>query len=142
MKIDYKITTFTLIAILLITLFWSISSQMSYSKSGNMRGMNNQMSMGNVHRMPNGQMMNSGGYMDMMDMTMNDMLMMMKGKKGKDLEEEFIRGMIPHHQGAVDMAKLLLEDTSISRDVADFAKAIITAQEGEIKMMNEWLKKY
>ena len=50
--------------------------------------------------------------------------------------------MIPHHQGAVDMAKLLLEDKTVSPQLQKFAQDIITAQESEIKMMNEWLKNY
>jgi uncharacterized protein (DUF305 family) len=85
-------------------------------------------------------MMNNGA--SMMDMTMNDMVGMMDGKTGKALEKEFIVGMIPHHQGAVDMAKKLLADPTVSQELKTFANQIISAQEGEIKMMGEWLKKY
>jgi len=92
-----------------------------------------------AHKMPDGSMM---GGDDMMDMTMRDMLSMMDGKTGKALEKEFIIGMIPHHQGAVDMAKKMLEDKTISQEMKKFAEDIIRAQEGEIKMMNDWLKKY
>jgi uncharacterized protein (DUF305 family) len=97
--------------------------------------------MGSMHQMPDGSMMmNNGG--SMMDMTMSDMVGMMSGKTGKALEKEFITGMIPHHQGAVDMAKKLLADPTVSPELKNFANQIISAQEGEIKMMNEWLKKY
>ena len=57
-------------------------------------------------------------------------------------EKEFITEMIPHHQGAVDMAKLLLEDTTIRPELVKFANDIITAQEAEIRQMEEWLKSY
>jgi len=66
----------------------------------------------------------------------------MKGKSGKELEKVFLTDMIPHHQGAVDMAKLLLEDKSVRPELVQFANAIIAAQEGEISQMREWLKSY
>lgn len=96
-----------------------------------------------MHKMPDGSvMMNHDSEMDMMDMTMRDMIDMMEGKTGKALEKEFILGMIPHHQGAVDMAKKLLQDKTISAEMKKFAEQIISAQESEIEMMNGWLKKY
>lgn len=76
----------------------------------------------------------------MMSMSMSDMIKSLEGKKGKELEKEFILGMIPHHQGAVDMAKILLADPSISQELQNFAKQIIEAQEDEIKTMNNWLE--
>jgi uncharacterized protein (DUF305 family) len=79
--------------------------------------------------------------MNMMDMTMSDMVKMMDGKSGQDLEREFLTGMIPHHQGAVDMAKVLLKDKTISQEIKTFAENIIKAQETEIQMMSKWLKK-
>jgi uncharacterized protein (DUF305 family) len=53
---------------------------------------------------------------------------------------DFVRGMIAHHQGAIDMAKVELEhgkDPAIRK----LAEDIVTAQEGEIAMMKEWLEK-
>ena len=52
-------------------------------------------------------------------------------------EEQFIVNMIPHHQEAVDTAKLML--TSNDPEMPEFASNIITAQEAEIVMMNQWL---
>jgi uncharacterized protein (DUF305 family) len=54
---------------------------------------------------------------------------------------DFVTGMIPHHQGAVDMAKVLLEKGS-DPELKELAKGIVAAQEKEITFMNEWLKKH
>lgn len=140
MKINYKITTLVLAAILLVTYAWHWEDIFFHNR--NEVKMENKMNvMGGMHQMPDGSMMmNNGG--SMMDMTMNDMVGMMNGKTGRALEKEFITGMIPHHQGAVDMAKKLLADPTVSPELKNFANQIISAQESEIKMMNEWLKKY
>ena len=53
---------------------------------------------------------------------------------------DFIKGMIPHHQGAVEMAKIVLEHGT-DPEVKKLAEAIIAAQEAEIKWMTDWLAK-
>jgi uncharacterized protein (DUF305 family) len=63
---------------------------------------------------------------------------MMAVKPTGNADVDFVQGMLPHHQGAVDMAKIELQygkDPAIRKLAAD----IIAAQESEIKMMNAWL---
>lgn len=138
MKIDYKVTTIILIAILIVTyaISWDNIFYKNEVKIENKTSKNTMM-----HEMPDGSMM-MNDYESMMDMTMTDMVGMLEGKTGKELEKEFILGMIPHHQGAVDMAKKLLADEAVSQELKNFANQIISAQESEIKMMNAWLKNY
>jgi uncharacterized protein (DUF305 family) len=130
-NINYKYTTWALIAILVLPFIWRVMPFHYFGSRSNMMGNVNGM-----HSMRGGSMMMDGS------MTMGGMVNDLKGRTGKDLEKAFITGMIPHHQGAVDMAKLLLQDKTISPQLQKFAQDIITAQESEIGVMNLWLKSY
>jgi uncharacterized protein (DUF305 family) len=72
--------------------------------------------------------------MDAMDQNM------MMGSMAKNIDVAFVCGMIPHHQGAISMAKAELK---YGKDpfTRKLATGIIAAQQKEIAEMLDWLKK-
>lgn len=90
----------------------------------------------NMHQMPNGQMMGNATNTNM-QMMMGNMTTGLQGKTGDEFDKEFLSEMIVHHEGAVDMAKLVLANSK-RPELLKLANDIISAQTKEIDMMKEW----
>lgn len=65
----------------------------------------------------------------------------LEGKTGDALDKAFLEEMIMHHEGAVEMAKMLEQGTQRS-EMKTFAQSIINAQSGEITQMKVWLQQW
>lgn len=78
-----------------------------------------------------------GHKMGSMEHQMMGMTDAMKNKTGDELDKIFLADMIVHHQGAVDMAEMLLKETK-RPELQKMATDIITAQKAEIAQMKAW----
>lgn len=94
-----------------------------------------------MRRMPDGSMMANMGGGDSMGSMMMDMTARLRGKSGDELDKIFLEDMIVHHQGAVDMAKLLAAGSK-RPEMQKFAADIIRVQSGEIEQMKAWEKSW
>ncbi len=71
---------------------------------------------------------------------MNAMMKNMTMTYSDDADVDYIKGMIPHHQGAINMAKVALQYAK-DPDVLKLAGEVVKAQEVEISFMQDWLKR-
>ena len=103
-----------------------------------MQEMHGKMMGGGMAMMPKGDNGPSSTALNSIMTKMHqDMAMTYTGNSDVD----FVKGMIPHHQAAVDMAKTVLAFGK-DPDVKKMAEDVIKAQEAEIAWMKDWLKKH
>ncbi len=76
----------------------------------------------------------NAAYMAAHDAMMANMHVALTGNPDRD----FVLLMIPHHQGAIDMARVLLAHGT-DPELRAMAQSIIDAQEGEIAAFQAWL---
>jgi uncharacterized protein (DUF305 family) len=60
-------------------------------------------------------------------------------KPSGNIDVDFLKGMIPHHQGAIDMSEELIKKSK-DAELKALAQKMIDDQKAEIKMMQEMLK--
>ncbi|MEN9881152.1 MAG: hypothetical protein RLZZ308_335 [Candidatus Parcubacteria bacterium] len=79
------------------------------------------------------------GHMVGMDMRMKEMTQALSGKTGDAFDKAFLSEMIVHHEGALSMARAVLQNSTRS-ELIQLANDIITAQTKEIATMRNWEK--
>jgi uncharacterized protein (DUF305 family) len=79
----------------------------------------------------------NAGYRDAMTKMSQGMAITYSGNADKD----FVAGMIAHHQGAIDMARVELRYGK-DPQMRKLARNVITAQEKEIAVMKSWQAKH
>ena len=88
----------------------------------------------------NGGMMMSGNIEKDMSM-MNEMMVTNLGQKDASYDQRFIEMMIPHHEGAIMMAKDALEHAN-KPELIKMAHDVISSQQKEIEQMKAWRAKW
>jgi hypothetical protein len=58
-----------------------------------------------------------------------------------DVDLDFARGMVPHHRGAVDMARIELQHGT-DPSMRELARKVVATQEQEIELMQEWIARH
>jgi uncharacterized protein (DUF305 family) len=76
-----------------------------------------------------------------MDMSMNQMSSRLATLEGDEFDKEFLIRMTDHHQGAIDMAELVLKKSE-RPELRDLAEDIITTQTKEIEIMEGWMRNW
>ncbi|WP_246849350.1 DUF305 domain-containing protein [Rubellimicrobium arenae] len=71
---------------------------------------------------------------------MNRMMSSMPMESTGDMDADFLLMMIPHHQSAIDMARMELEQGD-DEETRAMAQKVIDAQEAEIAQMQEMLER-
>lgn len=87
-----------------------------------------------------GNMMPPGAYTEApgrMQQSNDAMMMELEGGQGNEFDKAFMAQMIVHHQGAIQMAELALQNAK-HEEIKSMARDIISAQNTEIRQMQSW----
>jgi uncharacterized protein (DUF305 family) len=63
----------------------------------------------------------------------------LKAARGAEFDRLFLEGMIKHHQGAIEMADIILDSANL--DAATLGKNIVESQSAEIARMRDLLSR-
>jgi uncharacterized protein (DUF305 family) len=111
-----------------------MDQMMGHGQNMNMPGMSHSgMPMQSGMPVPPGMPMSPMG-----DMSMMESLWALPPQR---LEVVFMSQMIPHHQSAIEMAKLV-PDRAAHQELKDLAQGIMSSQSAEIDKLNGWLSSW
>ncbi|WP_131783895.1 DUF305 domain-containing protein [Legionella gresilensis] len=79
----------------------------------------------------------TSGSMTQCQSAMDKMMMDKLGKKDNQYDKRFIDLMIPHHEGAIMMAKDALQNAT-HPEIKELAQKIIDSQQKEIDQLKSW----
>ncbi len=88
-----------------------------------------------THQEPSAPQIENGSIS--MEDAMSSMNAGLYGKQGAAFDQAFLSEMIVHHEGAVQMAELALQNAQHD-EIKAMATAIINAQKAEIEQMQVW----
>ena len=91
--------------------------------------------------MPNGASTTAGHEEMMAAMEKMNQAMMARTAMTGDPDHDFVAMMMPHHQGAIDMARIYLRDGK-DPTIRRMAQKIVTDQEREIREFQAWEAKH
>lgn len=87
------------------------------------------------------QMQGSAGVKLMPGMLTQEQMKALAASKGTEFDRLFLRGMIQHHEGALEMVKELFDSAGAGQDaeIFNFATDVDSGQRAEIKIMSKML---
>jgi len=79
------------------------------------------------------------GHMMDEGMLSDDEMAQLKDARGAEFDRLFLEGMIKHHQGAIEMADMILNSANL--EVATLGKNVVESQSAEITRIRDLLSR-
>lgn len=117
--------------------FWLAAALTAIGTAANAQSMPAGMAVDHGKAAPAASTTAPPGYDDAMKASMSSMSGMMAAKPTGMPDRDFVAMMLPHHQGAVEMAKVQLRFGK-DPELRKLARSIIKDQEREIAFMKRW----